>query len=141
MGGWLDIRSGANSILTVLFGLTLIRNASSLGTIVALTAVCMLPPVHVHASAVGPSIVHQHAVDKGADHYSDSLGRHHHRSVQTLKPTFVSSRPFDLDPPLIAAVFVVSAPEPQTVPSVEPSESPRVHGPPRPIGPVRAPPV
>lgn len=104
-------------------------------------ATSTLPPKHLHSPDFGPSIVHQHGAIDTSDHHEGSLSSSEHRVAKTFEPAFVSQRPFDLNPPLIAAELTIGVPESQFVGRIAPLDLPMAHGPPIRVASDRAPPA
>lgn len=108
--------------------------------IVATLGLSALPVEHVHESYSGRPIVHRHLIDEPAQH-AGSIDHGDHRGVQTLEPTFVSERQYNIERPLITVVLVVIAPERRLVGRAEAIDAAVAHGPPIRLDSLPAPPA
>lgn len=127
----------------------IIQIVTAVGSGLAMLALSVLPAEHVHRSDSGPSVVHRHVIDADNDAHHDShaadlqaSGDHgDHADAETLTATFVAERQYVALAPLVVAIFLFQAPEPQSIVREVVDDVPLAHGPPIRLLALRGPPL
>jgi hypothetical protein len=112
-------------------------------TIVAVCAIVglsMLPAAHAHTASTGQTFIHSHAVADPVDH-QDVLDHGDHGAGPTLVRGFIAAAVQSIAPPATLDASPVAAPEARLVAHPRDVDRQAIHGPPRRIRSLRAPPA
>ncbi len=112
--------------------------------VATVAALSGLPPEHLHAADTpefNPPVVHRHYVASHSTRSSSSLERGDHATAVFLSSVFDTIQKFAVGPPVVVPSAVVIPPPVAPLGHRAVSDSPPIHGPPKPSVPSRAPPV
>ncbi|MEO6212335.1 MAG: hypothetical protein ABIP65_01790 [Vicinamibacterales bacterium] len=108
----------------------ILRTGATVCSVFALLALSMLPAEHLHRTEAAPALIHRHVVDQAVDQSSAAAEHADHPDATTLEPVFMSVRQFVVGKPIAGAATLVILPDRRFVGRVDPTDIPRLHGPP-----------
>ena len=125
-----------------MFRMLQMRLVGTVWGVATVAALSGLPPEHLHAAGTLESsrpVVHRHHVASHSS--SSSLERGDHATAVFLSSAFDTIEKFAVGPPVVVRSAVVIPPPVAPLGHRAVSDSPPIHGPPKPSVPSRAPPV
>jgi hypothetical protein len=118
-----------------------LRLGATIAAITAVLALSILPGAHLHQSISGTPLIHSHFHDDPIEH-AGTLDHGDHRGVRTLASVFSAERTEDSVPAYtIIGMLSVAMPEAAPVRLSDALDASVIHGPPRSVLSLRAPPA
>ena len=127
-----------------MFRMLQMRLVGTVWGVATVAALSVLPPEHLHAAGTpefNRAVVHRHYFASHSTRSSSSLERGDHATAVFLSSAFDTIQKFAVGPPVVVPSAVVISPPVAPLGHRAVSDSPPIHGPPKPSVPSRAPPV
>jgi hypothetical protein len=136
----LDTVGQSARILRVLVKGRILTIGAAVCAAAAVLALGIMPPTHLHRSISGTLLVHSHLINDPVAHAGTFNSGDDH-GEPTFATVFVAERTATPGPAFTAvAAFVLARPQPRSLSYRNGSDAPVIHGPPRAVLSLRAPP-